>query len=117
VEITTPYYQGITVAARLRRLPNRPAEAVRQRALDVLYRYLNPLVGGPRGAGWPFEEEAGAAMVYELLDSIEGVHSVDDVVLFEADLRNGQRVGKGKEWVKLSPDSLFLSFAHRVVVE
>jgi hypothetical protein len=116
VEITTPYYQGLTVAARLKLLPGRPHEAVRQRALDALYTYLNPLTGGPRGTGWPFEEEAGAAMIYELLDGVEGVGSVDDVLLFEADLRNQRRVGKGKEWARLDSDSLFLSFAHRIVV-
>ena len=117
VEISTPYYQGLTVAARIRLIPGRPHEAVRQRALDALYAYINPLVGGSRGTGWPFNEEAGAAMVYELLDNVEGVSSVDDALLFEADLRNRRRIGKGKEWARLGPDSLFLSFAHRVVVE
>ena len=117
VEISTPYYQGLTVATRLKLLPGRPHEAVQQRALDLLYTYLNPLVGGSRGNGWPFDEEAGAAMVYELLEGVDGVNYVDDVVLFEADLRNRRRVGKGKEWARLDSDSLFLSFAHRVVVE
>ena len=56
-------------------------------------------------------------MIYELLDAVEGVNYVDDVLLFEADLRNKRRLGKGKEWAPLSPDSLFLSFAHRIVVE
>ena len=117
VEISTPYYQGLTVATRLKLLPGRPHEAVRQRALDLLYTYLNPLVGGARGTGWPFDEEAGAAMVYELLEGVDGVSYVDDVLLFEADLRNERRVGKGKEWARLDPDSLFLSYNHRVVVE
>ena len=117
VEISTPYYQGLTVAARIKLIAGRPHEAVRQRALDLLYRYLDPLVGGSRGTGWPFDEEAGAAMVYELLDNVEGVSSVDDVLLFEADVRNRRRMGKGREWARLAPDSLFLSFAHRVVVE
>jgi hypothetical protein len=116
VEITTPYYQGLSVAARLKLLPGRAHEAVRQRVFDALYTYFHPLIGGPRGTGWPFEEEAGAAMVYELLDGVEGVGSVDDVLLFETDLRNQRRVGKGKEWARLDADSLFLSFAHRIVV-
>lgn len=42
---------------------------------------------------------------------------MEDVLLFEADLRNRRRYGKGKELVRLRPESLFLSFAHRVVVE
>ena len=117
VEISTPYYQGLSVAARLNVLPGRPHEVVRERALELLYGYVNPLDGGPRKDGWPFDLEAGAATLAEMLDSVEGVRSVADVVLFEADLRNEQRVGKGKEWLRLSPDALFFSFAHQVVVE
>jgi predicted phage baseplate assembly protein len=36
VEIGTPYYQGVTVAALIQSLPGRPATLVRQRALDLL---------------------------------------------------------------------------------
>ncbi|MGH9226700.1 MAG: putative baseplate assembly protein [Acidimicrobiales bacterium] len=117
VEIGTPFYQGITVAARLKALPGRPIDLVRQRALDALYRYFNPLVGGIRGTGWEFEEDAGTAPVYEFLDAVEGVDRVEEVLLFEADLRERERAGRGKEVVRLSNDCLFLGYAHRIVVQ
>jgi len=117
VEIGTPYYQGITVAARLKAMPGRPVDLVRQRAFDALYRYFNPLVGGFRGTGWEFEEDASSAPIYEFLDAVEGVDRVEEVLLFEADLRERTRAGKGKEVVRLSNDCLFLSFNHRVVVQ
>lgn len=117
VEIGTPYYQGVTVAARVKARPGRPADLVRERALAALYRHFHPLVGGTRGSGWSFEEDAVTAPIYELLDVLEGVDRVEEVLLFEADLRNRERAGKGKELVRLSPDCLFLSFQHRVVVQ
>ena len=117
VEIGTPFYQGITVAARLKALPGRPVDLVRQRALDALYRYFSPLVGGLRNVGWDFEEDASTAPIYEFLDAVEGVDRVEEVLLFEADLRERERAGKGREVVRLSNDTLFLSYTHRVVVQ
>ena len=43
IEIGTPFYQGVTIAALLTARPGRPVTLVRERALSTLYRYLNPL--------------------------------------------------------------------------
>ena len=45
-----------------------------------------------------------------------GVERVDEVLFCEYDLRNQERMGFGKELVKLASDSLFLSSNHQVVV-
>lgn len=116
VEIGTPYYQGVTVTALVHALPERPVELVRQRVTEALYRYINPLVGGVDGSGWPFDADLNAAKVMELLLAVEGVKRVEEVVLFEADARTQKRHGRGREVVPLDPQSLFLSFNHRVVV-
>jgi hypothetical protein len=116
VEIGTPFYQGVTVAALLHALPGRPAGLVRQRALDLLYRYVNPLVGGVDGAGWPFDTDLNAAPLAQLLEAVEGVERVDEVLLFEFDLRTGARYGTGRELIRLDRQSLFLSAGHQVVV-
>ncbi|MFN2608119.1 MAG: putative baseplate assembly protein [Acidimicrobiales bacterium] len=117
VEVGTPFYQGVTVAARVTTVPGRPADLVRQRSLNALYRYVNPMVGGATGKGWAFDTDLGVGGLFQLLDAVDGVDRVEDVLLFEADLRNRRRYGTGKELVRLRPESLFLSFAHRVVVE
>ena len=41
---------------------------------------------------------------------------MEEVLFFEHDLRNHERVGFGKELVKLERDSLFLAANHQVVV-
>ena len=89
---------------------------VRERALSTLYRYLNPLTGGPDGNGWPFDADLNSANVFQLLEAVEGVERVEEVLFFEHDLRNHERVGFGKELVKLERDSLFLAANHQVVV-
>jgi predicted phage baseplate assembly protein len=116
IQVGTPYYQGVTAAALVTARPGRPASLVRERALAALYRFINPLLGGVDGTGWGFDTDLNVTSLYQLLEAIEGVERVDEVLLFEYDLRNNERIGFGRELVKLEPDSLFLSAAHRVVV-
>jgi predicted phage baseplate assembly protein len=116
IEIGTPFYQGVTVAVLLSARPGRPTSLVRDRALTALYRYLNPISGGPDGHGWAFDADLNSASVYQLLEAVEGVERVEEVLFFEYDLRNHERIGFGKELVKLGADSLFMSTNHQVVV-
>ncbi|MCL3861860.1 putative baseplate assembly protein [Actinotalea sp. K2] len=116
VEVGTPYYQGVSVAALVKALPGRPAALVRQRALDVVDRYVNPLTGGPDGTGWPFEHEISAASIGQLIEAVEGVERVEELLLFEYDLRTGRRLGSGRDVLLPEAHTLFLSAEHRVVV-
>ena len=116
IEVSTPYFQGVSVAALLHTSPGRPAGLVRQRALDVLTRYVNPLTGGPEGTGWPFDADLNAAAITQLLETVEGVERVEEALLFEYDLRTGRRLGNGKDVIRLDEHSLFLSAPHQVVV-
>jgi hypothetical protein len=116
IEVGTPYYQGVTVAALVSARPGRPHSLVQERAMRALYDFINPLTGGPDGLGWSFDVDLNAAAVFQLLEAVEGVERVDEVLFFEYDLRNQERMGFGKELVKLAPDSLFLSTNHQVVV-
>ncbi|MFN0030038.1 MAG: putative baseplate assembly protein [Acidimicrobiales bacterium] len=130
IQLGTPYYQGVSVAALLRAAPGRASEAIRLRATDLLYSWISPFgsVGGSGngegngdgdgdgGDGWPFETDLNGAAVSQLLGSIDGVERVEEVALFEFDLRNGTRTGAALDVVRLGADSLFLSAAHRIVV-
>ena len=116
IEIGTPYYQGVTIATLITARPGRPASLIRDRAVGALYSYLNPITGGADGNGWGFDSDLNAASVFQLLEAVEGVERVDEVLFFEYDLRNHERIGFGKDLVKLDRDSLFLSANHQVVV-
>jgi predicted phage baseplate assembly protein len=116
IEVSTPYYQGVSVAALVQTGTGRPAGLVRQRALEALTRFINPLTGGPDGAGWPFDADINAAAIAQLLETIDGVERVEEALLFEYDLRTGRRLGSGKDIIRLDEHSLFLSAPHQVVV-
>ncbi|HEY3737413.1 MAG TPA: putative baseplate assembly protein [Jatrophihabitans sp.] len=116
IEVSTPYYQGVSVVALAYTAAGRPNALVQQRAMETLNRYINPLTGGPDGAGWPFDADINTAAVTQLLESVDGIDRVEEVLLFEYDLRTGRRLGTAKDVIRLDRDSLFLSAAHQVVV-
>ncbi len=119
VEVGTPYYQGITVATHLRALPTASDDTltrIRSDALQFLYEWVNPLTGGPRGEGWPWDTDLNSAPIAELLQQLDGVDRIDEVLLFDCDLRTGRRYGPAKEVVRLDERSLFLSAPQPVPV-
>jgi predicted phage baseplate assembly protein len=118
VQIRPPAYQGVTVVTRLLATAGTAPEQVRDRALGALYRYVNPVVGGPDRSGWPFDRDLSLGEIFTLLTGVEGVAAVEEVRLFLADLadpRGGDR-RDGGQTVRLRPDSLFASFQHQVLV-
>jgi predicted phage baseplate assembly protein len=116
IEVGTPYYQGVTIAALVAAGPGRPQRLVKERATEALYRFVHPLRGGPDGYGWPFDTDLNSATIYQLLEGVDGVERVDEVLFFEYDLRNNERSGFGRDVVKLGSNALFLSANHQVVV-
>lgn len=116
IEVGTPYYQGVSVVALVHAGPGRPAALVRQRVLDTLARFINPLTGGSDGTGWPFDADLNGAVIAQLIETVEGVERIDEVLLFEYDLRTRQRLGVAKDVIRLDQHSLFLSAPHQVVV-
>ena len=115
VELLTPFYQGVSVAALVHAAPARPPDVVRDRVLAALYAFIHPTSGGPDGTGWGWTDDLNAATLNQLVADIDGVERVD-VLLFHWDARNGRRVGEAQEIIRLRKNSLFLSGVHRVVV-
>ncbi|HEX2300558.1 MAG TPA: putative baseplate assembly protein, partial [Pseudonocardiaceae bacterium] len=89
--IEPPFYQGVTVVARLLAQPRASVDKLRNRATEALYRYFNPIIGGPDGAGWPFGRPVQSGEVFAVLQRLPGVEMVEDVRLFGADPVTGRR--------------------------
>jgi predicted phage baseplate assembly protein len=116
VVVEPPVYQGITVVARLRRRLRFDATALKNAALDALYRHFSPLEGGSDGDGWPFGRPVLLAEVYSVLQGVRGVELVEDARLFAADPTTGER-GKQVDRIDVEPNALVFSYDHRVLVE
>lgn len=117
VRVEEPLYQGLMVVARIGAVQGVRLEAVREAAIDALYGFVNPLVGGPDGGGWPFGRTVEDSDVQAVLRTLPGVASVDRVFFFLADLRTGTVQNRELQRVALPAEALLMSHRHQVVVE
>ena len=116
VEVSTPFYQGVSVVALAHAGPGRPVELVRQRAVEAITQFVNPLTGGSAGTGWPFDADLNAAVITQLLESVEGLERVEEALLFQYDLRTGRRISGARDVLRLDAHSLFLSAKPQVII-
>ncbi|MDF3290601.1 putative baseplate assembly protein [Streptomyces silvisoli] len=110
-----PYYQGVTVVATMHAFAGSAGDRVRAAANEALYRYLDPLTGGPNGTGWPFGRPVHAGEVYAVLQRVPGVELVDEVLLHPADPLTGLR-GESADRITIAAGALVFPFDHRVRV-
>ncbi|GGK10013.1 putative baseplate assembly protein [Pilimelia anulata] len=114
--VEPPYYQGVTVVARLTARSGADPAALAAAALDALYAHLNPLTGGPDGAGWEFGRPVQAGEVFAVLHALPGLALVEEVLLFPADPVTGTR-GAPATRIDLDRHALVFSYEHQVRVE
>ncbi len=102
VQLQEPEYVGVQVQTEIGLQPEynnpRAQEEVLFNMRMALYRYLNPLAGGPDGKGWPFGRPVYPSDIVALLQQTPGVLYLGAVLLFGIHKR-------GENWVrKSSPD-------------
>lgn len=115
IQVLAPYYQGLTVVARLRGKPAADPAALAESALAALYRYFDPIAGGPDGGGWPFGRAVHIGEVYSVLQRLPGTEMVEEALLFTADPIERTR-GRQVDRLELDSRSLVFSYDHRVRV-
>lgn len=114
--VTTPFYQGVSVVAKLLAEPFAEKEDLVSRVRARLYEFINPVVGGHEGDGLPFDEPITDGMIEDVIEGIAGVAEIEDVALYTADVRPPMRLGMPRSVVHPEVDTLFLSVRHKVVV-
>lgn len=103
VELQEPEYIGVSVQTEVGLEPAYNNPQAQQEILFnlrvALYRFLNPLTGGPEGKGWIFGRPVYPSDIVALFQQTPGVQYLGIVQLFE--LRKQEQ-----HWVRnLSPDS------------
>lgn len=86
VQLQQPEYLGVSVQTEVvlepqYQNPTAQAEIVRQLQID-LYRYLNPLTGGPEQMGWPFSRPLYPSDIMALLQQRAGIQYLGAILLF-----------------------------------
>jgi predicted phage baseplate assembly protein len=116
VVVEPPRYLGVTVVGRLVARPRNSTTRIQAEALDTLYKFLNPLTGGPDGKGWPFGRAVHAGEVFAALQNVRGVEVVEDVRIFGANPLTGER-GAQTTRLELPAAGLVFSYQHQIRVE
>lgn len=110
VVVIGPRYREVRVAARLGALPGGDPARIAEAARVALDRFLDPLVGGPAGRGWPFGRDVYRSEVLHLLDGVSGVDHVLELEL----AADGDEPGCGN--ICMGPTTLTVSGDHRIEV-
>ncbi len=113
--IDGPDYVGVSVEAVIVVSPNVSGDRVRVRVAETLTRYLDPLKGGPLGAGWPFGRDLYLSEVQSVVQSVPGVEYAQDVTIIQIDTQTGQARAAGQR-IAIADDVLLLPYAHVVTV-
>jgi predicted phage baseplate assembly protein len=116
VVVEPPFYQGLTVVARLRPRPRFSETRLERDAVAALHAYFDPITGGPDGHGWPFGRPVQVGEVYAVLQAIPATELVEDARLFAADPVTGVR-GPATSRVDIPRHGLVFSYQHQVRVE
>lgn len=101
VQLQEPEYVGVAVQTEVGLEPayNNP-RAEQEILLNLrvtLYRYLNPLIGGPDGKGWPFGRPVYPSDIVALLQQTPGVRYLGAVLLFPIRKQD-------QTWVRQAPE-------------
>jgi hypothetical protein len=113
VEIATPEYQPIVIEARVKSKLNVPNELVSEKVRQRLYRFINPVCGGPRGEGWAFGRSLFQSEIYSVIQNTPEVEYIEEVKIFAVDWNSGQRQ-LVEERFNIPVNSLICSGEHTV---
>ena len=116
VQIDTPEYRLVSVDVTVGAHKRSPKEGLKSEIERALYRFINPVHGGPDGAGWPWDRNLFASEVTALVHSIDGVEHVENVSLSVADMVTGARTPV-EGIVPCPPNGMLVSFGHSVTVK
>ncbi len=111
-----PAYVGVRVEASIVALSHLEGEVVGRAVSDRITEYMDPLIGGADGTGWPFGRPVTLSEVQSVIQSVPGVEFARDVTLLQVDTLSGQGRAAGQQ-VVLSGDVLVLPFEHNITVE
>ena len=114
--VDSPVYVGVAVEATVMVHKHASVERVQSQIVERLSKYVDPLIGGADGAGWPFGRDLYLSEVLTIMQSVSGVEFVQDATLYQIDMRTGQARAAGQK-ISLTQDALLFAYDHRITVK
>ena len=81
VIVAGPTYLEVAVSATVQAGAKVSKTALQQRIVQALNQFLDPLVGGPDGTGWPFGRDVYHAEIMQVISRVEGVDHIVSLAL------------------------------------
>lgn len=76
VEVVGPTYVDVAVQATVQAAARVSRAALQKRIVDAINRFLDPLIGGPDGTGWPFGRDVYQPEIMQVIDRVPGVDHI-----------------------------------------
>lgn len=117
--VQQPLYQWVQTEVRMHVTAGENIERVRQAVEARLFNFVNPLIGGQDGEGWPFGRDMFPADVMAVVLGVPGVSFVRSVRLFPVtyDDRRQFSVGAEAQEIRLPPQGVVVSYQHNIIIE
>jgi predicted phage baseplate assembly protein len=112
LNIREPEYSWVTVEISVAPTFEANPDRVRRDIEQQLYRFLNPLVGGPAGQGWPFGRDLYPSDIYSCLHEVVGIEYIQSLRLYFQSPSGSRREITDK--LSIPMHGLIASAEHRV---
>lgn len=83
IDIREPQYIWVRVGLSVSSQADADPERIHEDVERVLYRFLNPVTGGPDGEGWPFGRDLYPSDIYSSLQQVRGIEYVKSLTLYQ----------------------------------
>ncbi|HYH03305.1 MAG TPA: hypothetical protein VEC37_09400, partial [Bacillota bacterium] len=81
IHVVNPSYQQIKLEVSVVLRPNTHGNETLHQALQGIYRYFDPVRGGPEGTGWPLGRGLYRSEVCALVERIPGIDHISKIVM------------------------------------
>ena len=116
VEVRPPTFRGVAVKVRILMPRGASAEQTKEEALDRLYSFINPVVGGADGRGWEFGRDITTSDIYSCLHGIPLARSFN-VQMYDAPVGGTARGPAVQVLDVFKPYGIVASGLHDVEIE
>jgi predicted phage baseplate assembly protein len=83
VDLQSPKYVGVSVRLTVLAEPRRDQVSLSEQLKIALYKFLNPLIGGLDGQGWPLGRPVYTSDIIALCQKVPGIRHLGAIELFE----------------------------------
>lgn len=107
-------YKRVRVEAEVVARPGADERRLAQEIVAALNAFVNPLIGGPEGTGWPFGRELYLSDLYACIQPVEGLLNVQDIEMYWVD--EADRPYRADRRIDLLAHEVVVSDIHQVRV-